>query len=192
MLILGSQSPRRKEILSYFSIPFRQETSHFDEDAIPFNGKPIEYALQLAQGKANSLGEKFPNDLILTADTIVYRDGEIFGKPSDEEHAFQIISKLAGHWHCVYTALVLCQKGQFFHTVEKTGVLFNHLTDEQVRSYCQKTHVYDKAGGYAIQGAGGLIVKRIDGCYYNVMGLPINGLWHLLQQVGINLWDYLK
>lgn len=192
MIILGSQSPRRKEILNYFSLPFRQVASSFDEEAVHFTGDPIQYVTQLAKGKAALIKQQFPDEIIVTADTVVYYEGEIFNKPKDDEEAFRFIKKLAGQWHSVYTALVVRHRHQQFETVEETRVLFNSLTDDEIRTYGQKLHYADKAGGYAIQGAGGLIVKRIDGCYYNVMGLPINSLWHLLQHVGINLWDYLK
>lgn len=192
MLILGSQSPRRKEILSLFSLPFKQTSSAFTEEDVLFQGDPIRYVTDIARGKADDLAPQFPQDIILTADTTVYYNGEIFNKPADEAEAFQMLKKLAGHWHSVYTALVIRHHQHFFHQVEETRVLFNFLTDQQIQAYCEKTDYLDKAGSYAIQGASGLIVKRIEGCYYNVMGLPINTLWHLLQYVDINLWDYLR
>lgn len=191
-LILGSQSPRRKEILSYFSFPFDQISPSFDEDSVPFEGDPKKYVLTISRGKALSLKGRFPEDILLTADTTVYQEGRIFGKPLNELEAFHFLSALVGRWHRVYTAVTLVYQNQEFSAVEETKVLFNSLTEDQIRHYHTKLHWADKAGGYAIQMAGGLIVHKIDGCYYNVMGLPINSVRELLLKVGIELWDYLK
>jgi len=191
-LILGSQSPRRKEILSYFDLPFEQASPPFDEEAVPFNGDHINYVCGLAEGKALSLAPSYPGAIIITADTIVWKDGKLYGKPKDNEDAFQILSELAGQWHSVFTAVSLYHNGSIFSRYEETKVLFNPLTPEEIRHYYTKLHLADKAGGYAIQMAGGLIVKKIEGCYYNVMGFPINSVRELLLQVKIDLWNYLK
>jgi septum formation protein len=191
-LILGSQSPRRREILDFFTLPFKQISPDFDEESIPFKNNPSAYVSQLAKGKADSLRDRFPDRIILTADTIVYKNDQIFGKPQSESEAFDNLKALAGQWHSVFTGLALCYKDKMFYEVEETKVLFNALTDQQIRVYQQTLHCADKAGGYMIQAAGGLIVKRIDGCYYNVMGLPLNALGNLLQKIGIDLWKHLK
>jgi septum formation protein len=191
-LILGSQSPRRKEILSHFSLPFEQATSSFNEEAVPFKGDPIKHVYELSKGKADSLRHRFHKALILTADTIVYREGKIYGKPKDEQEAFQTLLELSGRWHCVFTGLTLREENREYQQFEETRVLFNPLTHQQIRQYQAKLHWADKAGGYAIQMPGGLIVQKIEGCYYNVMGLPINRVRELLLKVGIELWNYLK
>lgn len=191
-IILGSQSPRRKEILSYFALPFAQATPPFDEEAVPFEGNPIQYVKQLSKGKADALLPLYPDAIILTADTIVYRDGKIYGKPKDLQDAFQALTELSGQWHSVFTGVTVCRKNEEYHHCEETKVLFNALTPGEIRHYHQKLQWSDKAGSYAIQMAGGLIVKRIEGCYYNVMGLPINTVRLLLSRMGIELWDYLK
>lgn len=190
-IILGSQSPRRAEILGYFSLPFKQVPSGFDEEAVPFKGDPEGYVRELSSGKAASLHDRFPNSIILTADTIVFYAGKIYNKPKNIEEAYQSFSELVGQWHAVYTGVTVHYKDQAYHQVEATRVLFNSLTPEQIRHYLSRTQWADKAGGYAIQMAGGLIVNRIEGCYYNVMGLPINTVKALLKRVGIELWDYL-
>ena len=100
-LILGSGSPRRKEILGYFSLPFDQVSSDYDEEALEFEGDPALYASHLALGKAEKLAPRFPEEAILTADTVVFKDGKIFNKPKDEEEAFQILSELTGAWHTI-------------------------------------------------------------------------------------------
>lgn len=191
-LILGSQSPRRREILGYFSLPFVAISPNFDEEALPFTGDPILYAQTLAKGKAESLASQYRDHLILTADTIVYRGGKIYGKPAGPDEAFNFLKELSGHWHQVYTAVHLIHPHGSLSGIEETKVLFNELSDKQIHSYYRNLPYEDKAGGYSIQGAGGVIVKRIEGCYYNVMGLPINTVRDLFNQVGIELWDYLK
>lgn len=191
-LILGSQSPRRKEILSFFSLPFKTVTSNFYEDSVPFRDNPTEFVCQIAAGKANALVVQFPESIILTADTTVYKDGKIYGKPKDLEDAFTALSELQGDWHSVYTGIALKKGDQLWTTCEETRVLFNPLTPEEIRHYHKQLQWSDKAGGYAIQMAGGLAINKIDGCYYNVMGLPINSVRKLLLNLNIDLWDYLK
>jgi len=190
-IILGSQSPRRREVLSYFSLPFEQISPDFDEEAVPFQNNPEEYVNILSKGKADSLAKRFSDAIIITADTIVYHDGKIYGKPGTIEEAFTSLSELVGDWHTVYTGVTVHSRDQQHHGVEETRVLFNNLTPAQIRHYHAHMQWADKAGGYAIQMVGGLIVSRIEGCYYNVMGMPINTLERLLKQVGIELWDYL-
>lgn len=191
-LLLGSKSPRRKEILSYFDLVFEQASSDFDEEAYPYMGDPVDYVCQLAQKKSEALLPKFPDQIILTADTVVYHDGKIYGKPKTEEEACRMLQELTGRWHSVFTGVNITKGDQSYQGYEDTRVLFNEMTPAQIRHYHKKSHWADKAGGYAIQMAGGLLVKRIEGCYYNVMGLPINTVRELLLKMGIELWDYLK
>lgn len=191
-LILGSQSPRRREIMSYFSLPFDQATSFFDEESVLFHGNPAAYASEISQGKSQSLHAMYPNAIILTADTVVYKDGKIYGKPKDEQEAFQYLSELVDQWHSVITAVTVRCGEQTFSATDETRVLFNPLTPEQIAHYHRKIHWADKAGGYDIRMAGGLLIRKIEGCYYNVTGLPINTVRELLLKVDIELWDYLK
>lgn len=190
-LILGSQSPRRKEILEFFSIPFTQANPTFDEDSVPFNGNPEEYVCALSRGKAQALVDQFPESTILTADTIVFREGKVYGKPKDKEEAFQNLLELQGQWHSVYTGVTILSQDKAISKAEATRVLFNDLTPEQIHQYLKQIAWADKAGGYAIQMSGGLIVRKIDGCYYNVKGLPINTVGDLLKHFGVALWEHL-
>ena len=190
-ILLGSASPRRKEILGYFKLPFEQVASSFDEESIPFTGSPVEYVLQIAQGKLETLLHKYPDDIIVTADTTVYRNGRVFGKPSSQEEAFDFLNELQGKWHSVYSAVAISSPLGIESFAEETKVLFNPLSVEQIRHYHTHVEWKDKAGGYAIQKTGSLLIRRIEGCYFNVMGLPINVLGRLLKKHGINLWDSL-
>lgn len=191
-MILGSKSPRRKEILSYFSIPFQQVDPGFDEDTVPFEGDPIKYATEVAKGKGTALAMRYPDEVILTADTIVMCNGNLYEKPKNEREGFSILKELSGKWHGVHTGLVVTEEKKQRSHVEITKVLFNDLTDEKIRLYQKALHCADKAGGYAIQQAGSLIVKKIDGCFYNAMGMPIFALQSLLLPSGIDLWHHLE
>jgi len=190
--ILGSQSPRRKEILSHFDLPFEQVGSDFIEESVPFQGDPAAYAQAIANGKSDTLFPLFPQAIIVTADTVVYRNGKTYGKPRDREESFAFLRELAGQCHSVYTAMTVRHQHKIFQAVEETRVYLNDLTDEQIWTYQENVHWADKAAGYAIQLPGSLIVNRVEGCYYNVMGLPINTLRTLLGYVGIDLWKFLK
>ncbi len=191
-LLLGSQSPRRKEILSFFSIDFQQVASHFPEESIPFLGDPVAYTEELSRKKGETLLSAYKDHTIITADTVVYLNGKIYNKPASEEEAFSFINELAGQWHQVYTAVTVCKESGRFSGVEQTNILFHPVTAAQIRKYLAHFAYTDKAGGYAVQQGGNIIVSKMEGCYYNVMGLPINTLQRLLLHVGIDLWDHLK
>lgn len=190
--ILGSQSPRRVEILKFFSLPFEQISSQFDEESIPYHGNPGAHATLLAKSKLETLSKNYPEATILTADTVVSLNGKLFGKPENEAKAFASLQELAGKEHSVYTGVAVWKAGKLFEGVEETKVLMNPLNDAQIWQYLKALHWADKAGGYAIQLAGSLLVKSIQGCYYNVMGLPINTLATLLKKIDIDLWDHLS
>lgn len=191
-LILGSKSPRRREILNYFSLSFEQISPNFDEEAVPYNGDPSFYVQFLAAGKALSLSREYPEGTILSADTIVYKEGKPYGKPKSEVEAFLFLQELQGSWHSVYSGVALWQEDKLFKGYEETKVLFNPLTSLQIKHYLKALHWADKAGGYAIQLSGGLIAQKIEGCYYNVIGLPINSVNKLFNKVGIDLWNHLN
>ncbi len=191
-LILGSSSPRRREILNFFSIPFQQVSPDFDETQIIFQGDPGAFAREVARRKALCLASRFPNEVILTADTVVHRNKELFMKPETLEEAHGMLRELSGKEHQVFTGVCVSKGSELFVESEESSVTFHELTEAQIRTYHQFFFPLDKAGGYAIQKGGSLIVKRIEGCYYNIMGLPIHTVRRLLLKVGIDLWDYLK
>lgn len=190
-LILGSQSSRRSEILNYFSIPFEQVSSHFAEEIVPFEGDPIQYASILSEGKALSLTSRYPKATILTADTVVFKEGKIFNKPADEQENFAMLKELNGSWHSVFTAVTAIHGMTKCTVCDETRVQFHHLTDPELQLYHRAFQGTDKAGGYSIQMGGSVIVKRMEGCFYNAMGLSIGALQKVLKEVGIDLWHYL-
>ena len=192
LFILASQSKRRKEILGYFNIHFKQVSPNFDESSVIFDKDIKTYIQSLSKGKANSIKSKFPNIPIMAADTIVYFNGKIYGKPKGTEHAIKQLSELVGNCHSVYTGITIELNDQEYFEMEETKVYFHKLTMKQIKIYLQNIHFEDKAGGYAIQKTGSIIVKKIDGCYYNVMGLPIKATRRLLLNFNLDLWDFLK
>lgn len=192
MIILGSQSPRRQEILGYFSLPFRVVPSHFDEESIRYEGNPYEYAEKLSVEKGKTIQKQYPQDTILTADTVVHVEGEVLNKPKDERDMQKMLERLSGRWHSVITAVSIVAPHVRETVVEETRVECNVLTPDEIHRYMRKHNLYDKAGSYAIQKSGSLLIKRIEGCYYNVCGLPVNALRRVLLRGGYDLWDYLK
>lgn len=191
-LILGSASPRRKEILSMFSLPFQVIESHFDEDAHPFRGNPAHYVCELSAGKSQAIKAPSPESYVLTADTVVFKDGKIYNKPKDREDARRILQELNGKMHTVYTGVSLRLGDRIETDFAKTDVEFDLLTARELEIYLDKVKWQDKAGGYAIQGEGALLVKGINGCYYNVKGLPIGTMKALFLKFDVDLWDHLR
>lgn len=190
-IILASSSPRRRQLLESLGITFKIAPANFDEESIPFDGNPENYVTTLARGKVDIVRKQYPNSFVLAADTTVYAFGQVINKPVDLSDAKRMISTLSGATHTVYTGVALAFGDTVQTAVEKTAVRFFPLTEEQIDTYVNTQHVLDKAGGYAIQGAGALLVEKIDGCYYNVVGLPLGTVARLLSTFGCNLWEYV-
>jgi septum formation protein len=191
-LILGSSSPRRAEILRFFSLPFEQISPSFTEESVCFKGNPSDYVQEIALGKAKSLAKERPSSLLITADTSVFCEGKVYNKPQSYEEAFSFLQDLSGKWHSVHTAVCIAKEGRFQWGTEETRILFHPLSKEQIKHYLSHINFLDKAGAYAIQQSGAIIVKKIEGCYYNVMGLPLTLLQTLLLEEKVDLWQHLK
>ena len=171
-LILASGSPRRQHLFKELNIPFTIEVKEINE-LYPEDLKAAEITDYLAELKSKSFTNLQQNDLLITSDTIVWFDGMAIGKPKDNEDAFRMLKRMSGKKHCVYTSISI--KSMSFKKVfnDKTIVEFEEFTDEEINYYLDNFNPYDKAGSYGIQDWIGLIgVKRIEGSYFNVMGLP--------------------
>lgn len=190
-ILLGSSSPRRKEILDYFSIPYEQVSPPFDESLVLYRGDPASFAVEVAQRKCLCLRDLHPNRTIVCADTVVALDNRLFLKPATLEEAAAMLAELEGKTHSVFTGVAV-SASDILTGVEESRVTFHPLTSDQIRAYHASYFPLDKAGGYAIQRGGSVIVKQIEGCYHNVMGLPLTTLRRLLMEAGIDLWQYLK
>jgi septum formation protein len=190
-LILASASPRRAEILRNAGIRFEICSTDVDESRLD-NESPSDYVRRLALAKAVSAAEKNPNlgadVLIIGADTVVVVDDDaILGKPESSDDAKRMLRSISGRVHQVHTGLALLQNSGMQQRVveEITRVHFAHLTDQEIEEYLATGEPFDKAGAYAIQGLGGRYVSRIEGCYFNVMGLPLARWWTLLREFGL-------
>ncbi len=177
-LILASRSPRRTEILRMASIPHSVHPSSIEE--ISMEGRPGDIVRHWATLKARDVAKAFPDHPVLGADTMVYENGVLLGKPRTGEEAFDMISRLSGNWHTVYggVALVWHSRGLSFSFAEATRVKFRTLEDREIQAYVDSGEPMDKAGAYGIQGLGCVLVEKIEGCYFNVMGLPISRFIH--------------
>jgi septum formation protein len=180
-LVLASQSPRRKELLSILGIPFSIVPASIDESPAPGEA-PKDFVVRVARDKALQVASRVTECAILSADTIVTIDGEILGKPEDEADAVRMLKQLSGRQHSVFTAISVVNqvKQETLEGIERTEVWFNRMTGEEIQQYLRRENVMDKAGAYAIQGYAAVYIPRIEGNYFNVMGLPLPLVHELL------------
>lgn len=183
-LILASGSPRRFNLLKQVGIPFRQVVSGVSED-MEVPEEPQAHVLELSRRKAEDVARQMSSGIVLGADTVVVLDGHILGKPADGQEAAQMLLKLSGRAHEVFTGLTLLDvtRGFSVSDVECTEVTFRELSEEEIAEYISTGEPLDKAGAYGIQGKGAILVSGIKGCYYNVMGLPLAKLMELLHRL---------
>ena len=182
MLVLASASPRRADILTAAGIPFiRRIPKAIDET--PLAGeKPQDYVIRLAREKAEA-AESTPHEIVLGADTTVVADGRIFGKPSDRADAAQMLRLLSGREHDVITGICLRKAAATLVDAATTRVWFAPLSDAEIDAYIASGEPMDKAGAYGIQGLASKFIPRIDGCYFNVMGLPVALVYQHLRRL---------
>lgn len=184
-IILASASPRRKELLSGLGVDFEVRLMDGIDESYPEGLTGEQIAEHISRGKANVYLETIAkNELVITADTIVYFEGQVLGKPKDEEEAILMLKQLSGHQHQVITGVTLMSKSftKTFSSVSQ--VFFARLTDEEIKHYVTHFHPTDKAGAYGIQEWIGYVgVERIEGSYFNVMGLPIQKLYTELKKI---------
>ena len=184
-LILASASPRRRELLATLDLPFSVMPAHVDERhraAEP----PAAYVARLAREKAEQLAEQHPSAWVLGADTVVVLDPCILGKPTDVAEARAMLRRLSGRQHTVMTGVAVVHRGRGVTQcdVVSTRVRFHTLQDADIDAYIATGEPFDKAGAYAVQGVGGQFVAALDGCYNNVVGLPLQRTMALLQAAG--------
>ncbi len=173
-LILASKSPRRCYLLEQAGIEFSVIPSSFDENSVKLSSPDI-YVRQLAESKAGDISEQYPDSWVIGADTIVLIDGSILGKPGSSTEARTMLKSLSGKTHQVLTGYCICchRIGRLFSEAIKTEVRFKKLTEKEIDWYINSGEPFDKAGAYGIQGIGMFLVRRINGSYTNVVGLPV-------------------
>ncbi|HJV30800.1 MAG TPA: Maf family protein [Bacillales bacterium] len=185
-LILASSSPRRKELLENLHLSFDIFSSDVDESYDP-NLSPAEVVMELADRKARAVFNQHPHAFVIGSDTIVVLDGKILGKPTNEADAINMLNMLSGRQHEVYTGVSILSPENSTHFYERTEVLFWELTDEEIKAYVQSGEPFDKAGAYGIQQLGSMLVKKINGDYFAVVGLPLSRTIRELRKVGYKL-----
>ena len=181
-LILASGSPRRAEILTSVGWEFEKRSADVDESPLP-GETPEEHVLRLALKKAEAVAENYANALVLGADTIVVIEDQIIGKPKDLDDARRMLRMLSGNWHEVFTGVALVSGvTDFVVHIQKTGVKFAELSDEEIEFLVEKGEPLDKAGAYAVQAQAALFIEEIRGDYWNVVGLPVNLVYEMVRQ----------
>lgn len=184
--ILASASERRKDLLSRIVSNFEVKISNFDEEKVEVSTNIENYVKTLAEGKAKDVALNCDNDsIIIGADTIVVIGDNILGKPKDKNHAFQMLKLLSNNVHRVYSgvAVINNQKNIMKSECLYTEVCFSEISDDEIWRYIESGECLDKAGAYGIQGYGGVFAEKINGCYYNVVGLPLNLLNKMIKNV---------
>jgi septum formation protein len=188
-IVLASASPRRCELLKQVGLKFDIVPADIDE-SLEVSAAPLIIVQKLSYEKACYVSRKLnPGPLVIGADTIVARDGSILGKPHNCSHAAEMLRALSGGWHEVITGLTVIDtsNGRYRTDYEKTRVKMRDISDKTIDSYIATGEPMDKAGGYGIQGMGALLVERIEGCYYNVVGLPLQRLGTVLEDFGVSI-----
>ena len=181
-IILASASPRRKQIFDLVGIKALQVPPKLEEIATLNN--PIKLVKLHASSKAAQVAAQFSSDcVIVAADTIVYHQREILGKPRDKYQATEFLRRLSGCCHYVYTGITISYKHHFTSNYTRSQVLFNILSPDEIKCYLETGEPFDKAGAYGIQGYGSQFISRISGCYFNVMGFPVYLFYQMLKQI---------
>lgn len=193
-LVLASASPRRRQLLAQIGLAFRVRESDVDEGPLLAGADdPRRLTRGLALAKAMAVGRRETDALVLAADTVVVLDGEILGKPRDADEAAAMLSRLQGRTHRVVTGVAVLDAatGRSRTAAEETRVTLRELSPAEIAAYVAGGEPMDKAGAYAVQGLGAVLVTRIDGCFYNVVGLPLALTADLLRDFGLSLRDAL-
>ena len=185
-IVLASASPRRREILENIGLDFKVCVCDADEDQVDKSIPVNLYVQELALLKAGAAAKmELGNDaIVISADTVVYADGEIMGKPKDKEDAKRMLRLLSGKSHSVFTGICVTRRKDMFSVCKsvETRVIFKELSDELIERYVETGEPMDKAGAYGIQGKGCVLVEKIDGDYLNVVGLPVGKLCEVLRE----------
>lgn len=188
-IVLASASPRRRDLLEKLDLEFEVEPSEHEE-TLDSSLEPHELVKRLSLEKASSVARKYPHAIVIAADTIGFLDGMILGKPSDENAARQMLRLLSGRSHLVITgfAIIDTDRNKLLSRTVETRVYIKQLDSREIDAYVSSGEPMDKAGAYAIQGLGSVIVEKIEGDFYNVVGLPLSALADSLKDFGVDVW----
>lgn len=183
-IILASSSPRRKEILNMIGFDFEAVPSECEETTT--KTEPCDIVCELSRQKAYDVFRRVPDaacKIIIGADTVVAYDGKIFGKPKSRPEAQRMLKTLSGNMHSVYTGICVLCNDRVVNTYQKTDVYFRNMSDSEIERYVDTSEPLDKAGAYGIQGKGAVFIEKIEGDYFNVVGLPVSLLYSILKEI---------
>lgn len=187
-IVLASGSPRRRELLERVGLTDFTVRVPEVEESFPEGLTPEQVVAYISREKAEAAVKLCgPGDIVITADTMVFLDDRRLGKPRDEAHALEMLTALQGRRHTVCTGVSVCQGDRRLTGTESTGVFFRSATEEELRRYIATGEPMDKAGAYGVQGRGALLVERLEGDFFNVMGLPLLRLARMLEKFGVFL-----
>lgn len=183
-IILGSGSPRRRELLAGLDVDFTVDTANTFEESVPDGAMPEDVPLLMSEGKSHGFHRPLEDDeLLITADTVVIVDSRVLGKPHGREQAIEMLRELSGREHEVVSAVTFRSTAKEISVKDTTKVFVSPLSDEEIAYYVDTYRPFDKAGGYGIQEwLGFAAIGRIEGSFYNVMGFPVHRVWELLRQ----------
>lgn len=188
-IVLASTSARRQEILQWLGVQFEIVPSNFEEEAVKFSefDDPEDYVATIASGKAYVVSQLHPDSLVIASDTMVFKDGVMYGKPRNLSHAREIMQALSGQTHTVYTAVVMMdgETGDRKTEIVSSQVTFFPMTDDEIERYISTSEPYDKAGGYALQGYAKKFVREVKGSAMNVVGFPVMTVRDMLEELGV-------
>ena len=180
-LILASGSPRRSEILNSVGWDFTKHIADIDESERE-GESPEDYVVRLAREKAEAVAAEYANEIVLGADTTVVIEGRILAKPVDMDDARRMLRILADNWHEVLTGIAIAQRGEIRSAIQRTRVKFAPMSDSEINFLAERGDPLDKAGAYAVQAQAALFIEKIEGDYWNVVGLPVSLVYQLVME----------
>ena len=190
-IIIASASPRRKELARAMGLDFTVEPSSYEED-MGLKMRPGKLVMTLAYGKAVDVAKRHKDEIVIGADTVVAFRGKVLGKPKSQEEAYKMLKMLSGKMNVVYSgyAIIDCRTKKVYKGFDATKVYFKKLSDKEMWKYIKTGHAMDKAGAYGMQDLASIFIKKIDGCYFNVLGLPIPKIYGDFQKMGVDIFLY--
>lgn len=190
-IILASKSPRRRKLLEQIGIKFIVEESNVDEEN-SYHLSPRDMVKHLSTEKAKAVARKNKESIVIGADTTVFLENEVIGKPGSEKEAREILRKLSNKTHLVITGITIISSKKILTKLAETKVHFRKLTDKEINAYVKTREPMDKAGGYGVQEKAGMFIDNIDGDYFNVVGLPISVVSEMLKEFGVDIPKFWK
>jgi septum formation protein len=190
-IILASTSPRRRELAKTMGLDFEIVPSNYEED-MTRKMKPKEMVMEFSYGKAMDVAKRFNEGIVIGVDTIVVFNGKNIGKPKNDIAAFKMLKSFSSKKQYVYSGVCLidCKTKRIIRDCEITEVYFKKLSNEEIKNYLKTGEHRDKAGGYGIQDLSSIFIKKINGCYFNVMGFPIYNIYKNLTKLGVNIFEH--